>query len=89
MSNPFEYDYNKELYKPLTKYQALKLAATLMSLPNIDLDFDDGKYAENQIGELFSVAEQILEKDAALINELLESDKRLAYDLVCEEKQKA
>ena len=83
MSNPFKYDYNNEMRKPLTKYQALKLAVTLMSLPHIELE---GKFAENYIDELFDVAEQILQKDANEINEYLASDKQFAYDEIKQEK---
>lgn len=87
MSNPFDYDLYDELRKPLTKYQALKLAAILMSSPSIELDEEDGKYAENHIEELFSVGEQILERDASLIKEILQADKQLAYDEIMTERQ--
>ena len=86
MSNPFNYDYSKELYQPLTKYQALKLAAALVVSPHIEAD-EDSRFAEDYIDELFGVAEQILEKDANLINAVLKADKQLAYDEIMIERQ--
>lgn len=101
MSNPFCYDINNELRKPLTKYEALTLAARLT--PLLD-DFaakrDKLRYTPEQLERqrdeffaddarpsdelylnlLFDFAEQIMEKDADLINELLRSDKQLAVD---------
>lgn len=102
MSNPFCYDHNKELYKPLTKYEALTLAARLTPLLETfeakrnqlrctpeqleeaqrDEFFvnDERPSDEIYLNMLFHLAEQIMEKDADLINGLLRSDKQFAVD---------
>lgn len=49
---------------------------------------DNRSSDEIYLSLLFSLAEQILEKDADGINQLLQSDKQLAYDEIMTERQK-
>ena len=109
MSNPFHYDFHDELRKPLTKYQALKLAVEITPLMDaftekrnkmlytesqlekeLPADFfvDDARSSDEiYLNLLFNLAEQILEKDAELINDILRADKQFAYDEIMTERQ--
>lgn len=50
---------------------------------------DNRSSDEIYLNLLFNLAEQILEKDAAGINQLLQSDKQFAYDEIMIERQQA
>lgn len=100
MSNPFEYDLTDELRKPLTKYQALKLAVAVTPLMDeFAAQRDKMRYTESQIAkelpaEFFvdderSSDEIYLSMLFNLAEQILEKDAKNINDLYQSDKQLA